>query len=196
MPTVLDTITDTNLLGQFFAGPSWDNWRVTLKATFGHPMTEPERQTFRALADRAPPPARVREAWFAIGRRGGKDSIVSAIATHAAVFGNFKQFVRPGERPVVLIVAATREQASGMINYITGYFDSVPLLAPLVQSRTDQSIGLTTGVDIVVLANSYRSIRNRTVAVAIFNEVAFWRDDRYANPDRETYSAVVPSMVT
>jgi hypothetical protein len=79
MTTVLDVITDTNLLGPYFAGPSWANWRVVLKATFGLRMTDAERDAFRTLADREPPPGRVREAFFAVGRRGGKDSIASPL---------------------------------------------------------------------------------------------------------------------
>jgi hypothetical protein len=194
--SVLDTITDPNLLGPYFAGPSWSNWRVVLKATFGLKMTPTERARFRRLADRDPPPGRVREAYFAIGRRGGKDSVASAIATHAAVFGDYARYLRPGERPVILCLAATREQAAGIFGYIAGYFREVPMLAPLVQRVTDDCISLTTGADIVVAASSYRSIRGRTVVVAIFNEVAFWRDDRYANPDKEIYSAVLPALVT
>jgi hypothetical protein len=197
MTTVIDVLTDENLLAPFFEGSSWSNWLIVLKATFGEGLTESERDQFRLLAEREPPPGRVREAFFAIGRRGGKDSIASAIAVHAAVFGDFARFLRPGERPVVLVVAATKEQATGILAYIAGYFDGrVPMLAPLVQRITDESIELTTGVDIIVLSGNYRTIRGRTIAVAIFNEIAFWRDDRYANSDRETYSAVLPSLVT
>jgi hypothetical protein len=154
MTTVLDVITDTNLLGPYFAGTSWANWRVVLKATFGLRMTDAERDPFRTLADREPPPGRVREAFFAIGRRGGKDSVASAIAVHAAVFGNYAAHLRPGERPVVLIVAASKEQARGIVSYIAGYFSPVPLLAPLVGRITDETIGLTTGADIIVLGGA------------------------------------------
>jgi hypothetical protein len=149
MTTVLDTISDQNLLAPYFAGPSWDAWRVVLKGTFGEKMTPAERDQFRTLAERDPPPGRVREAFFAVGRRGGKDSICSAIAVHAAVFGDFKS-LRPGERPVVLILAATKEQAAGLFSYVAGYFDSrVPMLAPLVQRMGDEIIQLTTGIDII-----------------------------------------------
>jgi hypothetical protein len=194
--SVLDVIDDPHLLGPFFEGSSWANWRIVLKATFGEPMTEVERDQFRILAAREPPPGRVREAFFAIGRRGGKDSVASLVALHAAVFGDFQRYLRPGERPVILCLAASKDQATGILSYISGYFDRVPMLAPLVQRMSDESISLTTGSDIIVTANSFRSIRGRTVAVAIFNEIAFWRDDRYANPDTETYSAVLPSLVT
>jgi hypothetical protein len=59
-------------------------------------------------------------------------------------------------------------------------------------------VELTTGCDIVVAASDYRSIRGRTAALVVFNEVAFWRDEsgRYQNPDAEIYSAVLPSLMT
>ena len=199
-PTIglLDMMADKQLLGPYFAGPSWSSWRTVLKGTLGERMTPREREHFHDLAERDPPPGRVREAWFAIGRRGGKDSIASAIAIHAAVFGQFERHVRPGERPVILLLASTREQAGGLLQYVRGYFETVPLLQPLVQRITGGLIELTTGVDIVIAASDYRSIRGRTVALAVLNEIAFWKDDsgRYQSPDTEIYSAILPSLVT
>ena len=52
------------------------------------------------------------------------------------------------------------------------------------------------GVTIAVHANNYRSVRGRTLLCAIFDEVAFWRDDSSATPDVETFSAVLPSLST
>ena len=71
MLDIIHTITDPNLLGNYFAGPSWANWRIMLKATFGLRMDQSEHIRFRELAGRDPPLGRVREAFFAIGRRGG-----------------------------------------------------------------------------------------------------------------------------
>jgi hypothetical protein len=162
---IIDTISDENLLGVFFTGPSWSNWRLVLKAMHGLRMTPAERLRFRELADRDPPPGRVREAWLAIGRRGGKDSIASAIAVHAAVYGDFSPYTRPGERPVVLLLAGTKEQASGLFDYVAAYFDGrVPLLAPLVRKVNDRDgiIELTTGVDIAVMAVAQSPWRSLT----------------------------------
>jgi hypothetical protein len=112
----------------------WANWRSVLKATFGDGLTA-DRARYRSLAERDPPPGCVREAYFAIARRGGKDGAASAIAVHAAVFGDFARYLLTGERPFVLIVAATKEQASGILSYIGAYFDGrVPML---VQRITD-----------------------------------------------------------
>jgi hypothetical protein len=196
--SILGMLDDADLLAPFFAGASWANWRVVLKATFGLKMTMSERAQFCTIAERDPPPGPCREAWFAIGRRGGKDSVASAVAVFAAVFGDFQKFVRPGERPAVLLLAATKEQAGGLLSYIEGYLREVPLLRPLVERRSGGVIKLTTGCDIVVAPSDYRSIRGRTVSVAVLNELAFWRDEsgRFVNPDTEVYSAILPSLMT
>ncbi len=89
-----------------------------------------------------------------------------------------------------------REQAKIVHRYIAGYFREVPLLHPLVQRETDDGLELANNVEVVVATNSYRSVRGRSIAVAILDEAAFWRSDESASPDVETYSAILPAMVT
>ncbi len=55
---------------------------------------------------------------------------------------------------------------------------------------------MNNGVDIVVATNSFRAIRGRTVACAILDDLAFWRDENFANPDVEVYNALMPSLIT
>ena len=198
MITPARMIADPALLGPWFAGPSWDAWRVVLKGAFCEPMTAGERARFCELAEREPPKKRVRECYFAIGRRGGKDSIASAIASYAAVFGDFARYLRPGEKAVILCLACDRVQARNVFSYIRGYFEQCQLLSPLATRITDDSIELRNGVDIVVATSNFRSLRGRTVAVCIMNELAYYRDDsgRYANPDIEIYTALVPALAT
>ena len=64
----------------------------------------------------------------------------------------------------------------------------------MIESVTAHEIRLTNGVVIAVHSNSYRSVRGRTLLACIFGEIAFWRDDTSANPDIETYRAVLPSL--
>jgi hypothetical protein len=51
-------------------------------------------------------------------------------------------------------------------------------------------------VTIEVVTRSYRSVRGRSVCVAVLDELAFWRDDDSANPDSEVLNAVRASMAT
>jgi hypothetical protein len=52
------------------------------------------------------------------------------------------------------------------------------------------------GIVIAVHANSFRSVRGRSLVAAVLDEVCFWRDDSTATPDSEVYSALLPSLLT
>ena len=43
---------------------------------------------------------------------------------------------------------------------------------------------------------SFRSVRGYTVVAAILDEIAFWRSEDSANPDREIVNALRPAMAT
>jgi hypothetical protein len=193
--TTSAAITDEDLLAPSFAGESWATWRAVLRAAEGLPLDEDQLRLFRGVAERDPPEGRVRELWAIAGRRSGKDSVASAIAT-AAALGDYRAHLRPGERASILCLACDRAQARIVHRYIVGYFETNPLLSPLVSRETDDGLELTTGVEVIIATNSFRSTRGRTVVCAIFDETAFWRDEASATPDVETYNAVVPSMVT
>ena len=47
--TIQDVITDPNLFGDRFQGPSWKNWRVFLKALFGLGLDAEESKIFQKL---------------------------------------------------------------------------------------------------------------------------------------------------
>ena len=93
-----------------------------------------------------------------------------------------------------MCLATNREQAAIVFGYIKASFEQVPLLAPLVRRVDADTVELTNGVEITVATNSFRSIRGRTVALAILDELAFWRDESgaYTNPDIEVYRAILP----
>ena len=193
--TFSEFVSIPELLGNDFEGPSWDSWRVTMKGALGEQMNEVERIRFRGLAGRDPPPGRVRELWLAIGRRAGKDSIAAALATYLAVFSDFRRYCRRGERATVLCLAVDRAQAGIVFGYIRANFE-VPLLAPLVERVTDDTVELSNGVDVLVATNSFRGLRGRTIGCVILDEVAYWRSDEFANPDKEVYASLLPGLTT
>jgi hypothetical protein len=195
MITASEAIADESLLGRAFRGSSWSTWRAVLRAAEGLPLDDDQHQDFARVAERDPPAGRVRELWCIAGRRSGKDSIASAIAA-AAAMNDYRVHLRPGERATVLCLACDRAQARIVHRYIAGYFRAVPLLAALVERETDEVIELNNGVEIVVSTNSYRAVRGRTVVCAIFDEVAFWKDEDSTTPDVETYNAILPGLIT
>ncbi|MGH7012550.1 MAG: hypothetical protein ACREEL_00070 [Stellaceae bacterium] len=189
-------IDDPKLLGGAFVGSSWNTWRAILKAAYAEPLDDAELALFHSVAgQRAPPSRRVRELVVIAGRRSGKDSIASAVATGAAM-GDYSTHLRPGERASVLCLACDREQARIVHRYVVAYFQRNLLLQQLIERETDDGLELNNGVEIIVATNSFRAVRGRTVACAIFDEAAYWRSEESANPDEEVYNAVLPGMVT
>ena len=190
---VSDVMSNPKLLGNYFHGSSWDTWRAVIKATFAEEMTADEIATFRNVAGgRDPPLQPVGEAVYVVGRGGGKDSAASLIVSCIAV--NFRGKLRPGEQATALCIACDRDQAAIVLRYITGYFEKIPALNALVKSFNRGGITLHNGVEIVVATNSYRSVRGRGILCAVFDEVAFWRDEESAIPDVEVAAAVAPGL--
>ncbi|HVC52766.1 MAG TPA: hypothetical protein VND87_12150 [Stellaceae bacterium] len=194
--TPAEAISHPDLLGPYFAGDSWATWRAVLKAAWAEPLSADELALFRAVAgDREPPRHRVRELVVVAGRRSGKDSIASAIAAAAAI-DDYSDRLRPGEAASILCLACDRDQARIIQRYTAAYFRDVPLLRPYVARETADGLELTTGAEIVIGTNSFRALRGRAFACAVFDEVAFWRDETSARPDVETFNAVSPGLVT
>jgi hypothetical protein len=198
-------IADPRLLGRGFpavtllpsgkAIDSWARWRAILKAAYGEPLDLMECSLFRAVAAREAPSRPVKEAWFIIGRRGGKDSIAAAIAVTAAM-GDYRQYLRPGEIAVICCLAVDKTQAKIVLGYIKASFFDNGMLSALIRRETEFGLELETNIEIMVLASNFRSVRGRTVLCCILDECAYWRDENYANPDAEIYAAIRPGMVT
>ena len=158
-------------------------------------MSPEQLLTFGELAGgRDPPKRKVRELWVAAGRRAGKDSLASAFATVAAL--QTYEGLRPGEPPTILCLACDKPQARIILRYIRAYFEEIELLQGLVERETQDGFELSNGAEILVLSNNYRSVRGRSYACVVLDECAFFRDESSANPDVETYNAVLPSMST
>jgi hypothetical protein len=196
--TILEALDDPRLLGAGFreAG-SWKRWRVALAALLGLPMTADAAAIFREHTGRALPPTEpAREAWFIVGRRGGKSRMAAAVAVYLACFRDYRGILAPGERGTLAVIAADRQQARSVFRYVGGLLDGSPMLARLIERRTADAIDLTNGVTIEVHTASFRSVRGYTVVGAVLDEVAFWRSEDSANPDREIVEALRPAMAT
>jgi hypothetical protein len=194
---IIEALDDVNLLGASIRdAESWRPWRALLAGAFGLPLSEDELALFRRCTGRrVPPGAPAAYLWLVIGRRGGKSFAMALIAVFLAVFKDWRPKLSPGERAIVLLVAADREQAKILHRYCQGIL-SPPILQSLVLNVTASEIELKGGVTIEVVTRSYRSVRGRSVCVAVLDELAFWRDDDSANPDSEVLNAVRASMAT
>lgn len=193
---IVEALTDHNLLGAALGDPqTWQRWQAVLRAAFALPMSEADKAAFHEVSgNREPPSQAVRELWCTVGRRSGKSRIAAALAVYAAAF--IPRRLAKGERGVVLVLAASQAQAQTVFEYALGFLEASPVLKREVVSSTRSEIRLRNGNVIAVHANSYRSIRGRTLLACIFDEVAFWRDEASATPDVEVYRAVVPALAT
>ena len=194
---ILAALDDRNLLGASIRdADSWKPWRALLTAAFGLSLSSDELALYRACTGRCVPPgAPASYLWLVIGRRGGKSFAMALIAVFLAIFKDWRKYLSPGERAIVLLVAADREQAKILHRYCQGIL-SPPILQSHVLNVTTSEIELKGGVTIEVVTRSYRTVRGRSVCVAVLDELAFWRDDDSANPDSEVLNAVRASMAT
>jgi hypothetical protein len=177
-------------------GPDdWSAWRAFLLALRGEPMSAAEGTVYTQCTGRQQPPsAPFNEAWIVAGRRARKSAIAAVLGCHLAVYHKWPR--APGESVRVLIIAVNKDQAKLVRNYCEAILLSRPGLKRLIKASDTESITLSSGVQIVCVANSFRSIRGPTVVCAIFDEVAYWRDENSANPDKEILRAVRPAMLT
>jgi terminase large subunit-like protein len=189
-------LCDRNQLGAALGGiASWSIWLAALKAAFALPLNDDQQKTFAAISgNRTPPTKRVRELWCTIGRRAGKSRVAAALAVFIAAFVRHK--LAPGEVGMVLVLGMTQEQAKVVYNAALAFLEASPVLRREIASTKRGEITLKNGIVIAIHSNSFRSVRGRTLVAAIFDEVAFWRDDTTAVPDIETYRAVLPALIT
>ena len=195
--TILDAMDSPSLFGPQFGDASWDAWRTFLAVLFGLPLPDGGLELFRQHTGRHDAPSEAfSEAWAIVGRRGGKSRVAALVAVHLACFKDWSGVLAPGERGTVMVLAADRPQARVVFRYIVGLLDSVPALARLVDRRRRDSIDLHNGVSIEIHAASYKSVRGYTLLAVVADEVAFWRSEDSANPDREILDALRPGMAT
>jgi hypothetical protein len=198
-PITIDAaLADPNLLGAALGDlTSWATWRVVLRAAFGIKLDDTQAKTFAAIAGgRAVPGRRVREMWCAIGRRSGKSRIAALAGAFIAGLVDHRGKLSPGEVGTVLILAASKAQAQTVFNYCRAFFEAAPLLAQLVEETTADEIRLRGNIVLACHANSFRTVRGRTLLACIFDEVGFWRDETSTQPDVETYRAILPALAT
>jgi hypothetical protein len=174
---------------------SWRTWFTVLRAAFGLPLDDKQREIFAAVAgNRTIPQQRVRELWCVCARRSGKSRMAAAIAVFLALF--VKHRLSRGERGMCLVLAGSMDQAKTVFGYVRGFLEAAPALAKEVVASTASEITLRNGIVIAVHSNSFRTVRGRTLVACVLDEVSFWRDEASATPDVETYRAVLPSLAT
>lgn len=188
--TILDAMDAAGL-----TGPSFDRWRTFWRAVFALPMDDADRATLQEFASRSPPSEPVQEAWMVIGRRGGKSLNAALVAVYTACRRDYASLLGPGEQAVIPIISSTQRQTRQVLGFLKGIV-RLPTFAPYVTRTLKQSVRFHTNVLVEVQPASYRSTRGDTAPAIICDEVAFWRSDETAQPDKEILDALRPNMAT
>ena len=177
---------------------TWRAWEVYLKALFGLPIEDSkERKLHRVCTGLTRGTnASCRESFVIAGRRSGKSFISSIIAVYIATFKDWSKFLSAGERGYIFIIANDKSQARIVKNYVSGILKSNASFRKLVSKDLTWEIELKNQVSIMVKTASFRTLRGYTLLAAILEEIAFWRSDESANPDKEILAAVRPSLAT
>jgi Phage Terminase len=173
----------------------FSQWRAFVAAMTAAPMSPDEFALYQRCTGRTRAPERpFTEAWAIVGRRGGKSRVAAGLAVYCACHVRWPRV--SGETLQVLVLAVSKDQAARTLKYVEALMRTRKALRELIVRVEPECIVLRTGIEIVVAANNYRSVRGSTVVAAIFEEVGHWRDENSANPDREIYRAIRPAMLT
>jgi len=195
--TVREALESPAYFGGQLSCDTWRSWRIVLIAIAGEQLTRAERVVFKALTGRGREPREpVSEFWAVIGRRGGKSLAMAVLAAYLAACVDHRRALAPGERGVIPILATSTEQARSSFDFVEGVLLASPHLYELVGSMTSDTIALKTRVSIEVRPASFRTIRGITAVAAICDEIAVWRGDDSANPDKEILKALRPALLT
>lgn len=196
---ILDAIHSKTIFRPLFKDvKTWGAWSVYLRALFGLGIEDAkDRKLFRECTglNRAAA-GRARESFVICGRRSGKSFMSAIIAAYLASFRDWKPYLSPGEKGWIFIIANDKAQAGIIKGYIAGIFERVKCLKLLVEKETLETLELKNGINIAVKTASFRAIRGYTILAAILEEIAFWRSEESANPDKEILAAIRPALAT
>lgn len=189
-----DCMTDPELFGHTFGGPTFSAWRTVAKILDGLPLDADELELFRNVTGRTEPAATpFSEAYLVKPRRAGGTLFGAACGVHAAL-QDYRDRLGPGEWATIALIASDRRQARQLMGYCKGLVhDSPPIAAELVR-ETEETIEFAHRTRIEVHVASFRSTRGYSYACVLLDELAFYRDDQSASPDVELVRAVRPGL--
>ena len=117
--------------------------------------------------------------------------MAAALACYFALFVKHK--LAGGERGMVLVLAATTEQAKVVFDYTLAFLSTVRCCRRRLPARRAARSGSRTASSSRSTPTASAGCVAARLCACIFDEVAFWRDDTTATPDTETYTAVLPA---
>jgi hypothetical protein len=188
---------DPRLLGPSFRGDTWRAWDTAMAAVMGEPIPDEDLPLLEQLTGLTEAPTtRAKEAHLICGRRSGKSLNTAALAVFLAAFIDWRPHLAPGELGVVLIFCPDRRQAQIVLRYILAMLTECKMLKGLVKRSDRESIELFCNIEIRIATVSLRTARGFTIVAALLDELAYWRSDESANPDKDVIDAILPGLAT
>ena len=199
--SIIDAIHDEKIFRPLFTDLStWRSWMVYLKALEGLPIDDrKDRALLRNCTGlKRPPEHRHRESFVITGRRSGKSYTSAVIASYMAAFKDWAPFLSRGETGMIFVIANDKRQARIIKDYVSGIFNGNRMLKSLIKPGKDLTweLELKNQVTISVKTSNYRTLRGFTCLCCILEEIAFYRSEESANPDKEILAAVRPALAT
>ncbi len=141
-----------------------------------------------------PPQQEYSDATIIAGRRSGKsDRIAANVAVYEAVCGGHEEYLSPGERAHIVLVAQDKRACRVLFRYILGKLQSSDSLASyLEKDPTQEEIELTNRITISIFPCSARAGRGFAVPLVIFDEVGHYRVEG-VNVDKEVIDSYRPA---
>src|SRR5262249_34981583 len=187
---------DPQLLGGPFAQDSYWPWLTVAKLLDGVALDAREAELFRQCTGRTVlPDGPVQRLLLLVGRRGGKDRFLSAVAVwRSALCADWRAHMSAGETATALLLGADRRQAGILRRYCEGLLQA-PLLAAEVLRCNDDAIEFRNGGQLEIGTNDVRLVRGRSAVAVLGLECCYWRtDEASASSDEEVVAAAVPSL--
>jgi hypothetical protein len=194
--TLAAAMRDPKLLGGPFKADSFWPWHALAKVISGERLDEREGELFKRCTGRTKlPTGPVSSIVLLVGRRGGKDRFLSAVAVHrSSLSGDWSKFLSAGEMGVVLLIGSDKKQARILRRYCRALV-ATPMIAAEVARSTNEILEFKNGASLEVVANDADLVRGRSVLALLGTEASFWNTDPDAkSSDEEVVGAAEPGM--
>jgi len=203
-PTIIQAMKDPNIFGRTLLFPhpdykTWKNWELFLKKVYGLPVYSKEGKNFiiectkRGDLVEKDKTNGFDNVFAIIGRRGGKSRISGLVAAYEALFVNWEQYLAPGEKAGIFVVAPQKKQAKIVFGYIRAFIRNYK--RDMIIREGEEFIELSNNVTILIQACSSRGLRGFSTASIILDELAFFTSKDSGNPTEEVLKALSPTLL-
>jgi hypothetical protein len=148
-------------------------WEVAVRGLYGLPLDLGQTELFRKITGGREPRDGVgfEEAFFNVGRAGGKDDTLSTLINYECRFGGHEVAAAPGQRIPAQVVCPLKNQAVGTLRMVKGEANSAFNRKHIARETTD-AIEWSNGTSAQVQTADDTAVVGDTLAMLLLNEWA------------------------